>query len=56
MKDQDIQKMVFEFSLTHKVGNGEIFVQVLVEINCKQVTSQFVSMQIYIYHIALNNN
>ena len=40
----------------HKVGNIAIFVQLLMETNCKQLRAKSISTQIYVCHSTLNLN
>ena len=44
------------FPVIHKVGNIVIFVQLLIEMNWKQLKAESVSTQIYVCHSTLNLN
>ena len=49
-----ILRIQTSFPEVHKVGDPGIFVQLLREINWKQLSAQWVSKRIYIFHNALN--
>ena len=60
MKDQTavrgVKKKHSSFPVTHKVGNVDICVQLLMRINWKWLQMESISIKIYIYHDALNEN
>ena len=44
------------FPVIHKVGNVDIFVQILMEINRKHFRAESVSLQNHNFHVALDLN